>query len=129
MNVSIFEDNLDRYGGDFASWPLDLRDAAADFARGSIEAAAALRATTEVERFLASSRPSTSGPDRLAETASRYIQARPAPRNAQRAAWAAAAMVMLVLGLFVGDIRPTSDDGVDVLMATSFEPMGATDVD
>ena len=85
MNLSIFEDNLDRYGGDFASWPLDLRDAAADFARGSTEAAAALRTMAEVERFLTSSRPSASGPDRLAETASRQ-PSRPVPRRGMRSA-------------------------------------------
>ena len=38
-------------------------------------------------------------------------------------------MVMLVLGLFVGDIRPTSEDSVDMLVATSLDPMGVTDVD
>ena len=129
MNMSLFEDTLDRYGGDLATWPRDVRASAADFLAGSGEAQAALRTMGEVERFLVASRARADGPDRLAETASRRSQVRPAPRNAHRAAWAAAAMVVLVLGLFVGDIRPISDDGVDVLMATSLDPMGVTDVD
>ena len=129
MNLSLFEDNLDRYGGDLATWPRDVRRAAADFVGESVEARASLQAMAEVERFLIASRPTGTAADRFAETASRQMQARPVPRTAHRAAWAAAAMVMLVLGLFVGDIRPTSDDSVDVLMATSLEPMGVIDVD
>ena len=129
MMMETFEALLDRHGGETANWPAADRDAALVLLTDDAEAQRALRAMRDAEAILFSTRAAAPTVDRLAEIASRQRQARHVPPAARRVGWAAAAMVVLALGVAVGDLRPTHDDGTDTYLAASLDSVGATDVE
>ena len=106
MELSTFLDHLDGHGGDVAAWPNDTRIGAEALMVHSSPARAALVATLEVERLLREGAARDGAPglaaDVLAARAMRRPQDHAASRSARpatRAMVAAAAMVVLCLGV------------------------------
>lgn len=131
MDVAGFEDHLDRYGADLNAWPAVTRAEAAVLLEASPQARAAFLSMSEVERFLRVRPPlATSGIDAMAAKAMTQRQLVPPRRGAARAGWAAAAAVVLSLGVFVGDVSPPDhDESPDRVMAAAFDTTGSVDVD
>ena len=82
---------------------------------------------SEIETLLREARPRPS--DRVAARAMDHRQVRRVPSAVRRAGWAAAAMIALLLGLFVGGAGPDREDGPDHVMTAAFDSAGAIDVD
>ncbi len=131
MNLSTFEDHLDRHGSDLARWPADSRAEAAALLDTTPRARTLLHAMQDVDAYLRVKRPpSTEAAGHIAATAMRQRQALPHHRLSRNAAWSAAAGVALFLGCCLGGIAPQQhDDTPDVVLATSLDASGATDVD
>lgn len=133
-DLQLFEDNLDRWGGDLARWPLDARRDAATLLAGSALARALHAAMLEVERVLA---PPLANEDAgftdFAAVATRRPQekARRVSPTVRRAGWGAAAAAALVLGMVVGDSNLGGhDDSPDQVLASALGPsVGSVDVD
>lgn len=129
MDLPDFEDGLDRFGADLATWPAALRSPASAL----IESSAAARATQadlrEIEDLLRRDRPTSLDTGVVASRAMRHRQDRPVRRAVRRTGWAAAAVIALILGLFVGGIGPDREDAPDHAITTAFEQLAPIDVD
>lgn len=125
MNLSQFEDNLDRFGADMSAWPAALRAPAADLAATDPAARAALRTMQEIEAVFAVPPPAaaeTSPASALAARAMRHRQIQPVRPAIRRAAWASAAAAALVLGVFIGDLAPRQrDESPSTVFAAAFD--------
>ena len=131
MELSTFEDMLDLHGGDVARWPSADRAAATAFLAVSSDARGLRDAMAEVEAVLRSPpTPSSGALDRLAAHAMRHRQETPARRLALRAGWAAAAAIVLFVGLAVGAWAPLEHDvSPDGVVASALGTGGAADVE
>ena len=132
MELSTFEDLLDLHGGDLARWPSDARVAANALLAGSAEARALRDGMAEVEAVLRrSSTPvAAGGLDAIAARATRHRQETPVRRSALRASWAAAATIVLLVGLWIGAYAPVEHDASpDRVMASALGAGGAADVE
>ena len=131
MELSTFEDLLDLHGGDLARWPEPERAAAAALLDISPEAHALHAGMAEIEAVLR--RPAASGgpgADLVAARAMRHRQETPARRLALRAGWAAAAAIVLLVGIAIGDRgNATRDVSPDRVLAVALDSGGPTDVD
>ena len=133
MDLTAFEDYLDRWGGDMTAWPSETRVKAAALLERSDTARAALKVMTDLESILGSSvlLPSVDAGS-IAAVAMRHRQERPISRwmlQTRRAGLATAAAVVLFLGIFLGQTTPSGEDGPDRVLAIAFDSTGASDVD
>ncbi len=133
MDLPAFLDALDRFGADFAAWPVDLRADAESLQARSPTARQAAATMGELERMLrATSFDTVAGFDDLAAIAMRHRQDRPSfpmARSARRAALAAGAVAMLGLGLVIGWGASEPDEGPDHALAVALDTTGSIDVD
>ena len=136
MDLATFLQCLDSLGGDLDTWPADLRARAEVFIAGSEPAKAAVLAMGDVERWLRASASRVdaraAGVDALAALAMRRPQDRPARRMARpaaRVAFAAAAVIVLCLGLTLGWGSGQQEDGPDRVLAIALDTSGAVDAD
>ena len=131
MNLSAFEDHLDRRGSNLARWPAEIRTGAMALLETSPRARAMLRAMEDVEALLQVRRaPSVEGVEMIAAVAMRHRQVVPQRRLSRGAAWSAAAGIALFLGCLLGGIAPQQhDDTPEVTLAASLDATGAIDVD
>jgi hypothetical protein len=133
MDLTAFEEYLDRWGGDLNAWPLETKVDAVAFLESSGAARAALKVMTEIESVLRATIvvPSVDA-GAMAATAMRHHQHRPISRwmlQTRRAGLATAAAIVLFLGLFLGQTTPSGEDGPDRVLAIAFDSTGAADVD
>ena len=145
MDLAAFIHCLDSRGGDLDTWPADVRARAevlmADSAMPGSAARAALRATRDVERWLRASAPRVDprapGVEALAAAAMRRHQDRSTWRHhpwrmarpAARATFAAAAVIVLCLGMTLGWGSGQQEDGPDRVVAMALDTSGAVDAD
>lgn len=123
-----FLDSLDLYGGRLEAWPDDLRRTAQELLAVSQEARAHLAAMRRAELALVATRGVGSiACDALVAGAMRHHQERVQPVLRRRLPWAAAAVVALVAGVYVGQIPKANDNPTDVVMA-ALDPSGGHDV-
>ena len=109
MDLTAFEDGLDRYGGDLLRWPAELRAGAEAVLRIDAAARAELAALEAAESGLrAARRPHERSPAiaRLAAAASRGRQTGPGTRVARRTAVAATMAAALAVGVVLGGLLP-----------------------
>ena len=135
-DLQTFEDDLDRWGGALARWPLDARHDAEALLAGSAPARALHASMIEVERVLALPLADGAGFTDFAANATRRPQDKPsllrrASPMARRAGWGAAIAAALVLGIVVGDLNLGGrDDSPDQVLASALGPsVGTVDVD
>ncbi len=131
MNLISFEDHLDRYGGDLARWPAEIRAAAVVFLEATPEARGMLRAMEDVEAVLRAKLTPLFAVDRIAAIATRETQLSSRRWLTRKAAgWSAAAVFALFLGCMLGGIVPQQhDESPEVVVAASLDASGAIDVD
>lgn len=131
MNLSAFENHLDRHGSDLVRWPSDMRAGAAALLETTPRARALLRAMEDVEALLRVRRaPSPEGVEMIAAMATRHRQLVPHRRLSRGAGWSAAAGIALFLGGILGGAAPQQhEDNPEVVLAASLDATGAIDVD
>ena len=131
MDPSTFEDHLDRYGGDLASWPAPLRGEAAALLETCPRARAAFAALGHAEAFLrVRTMPDPGVIETTAARAAMGRQAAPARRFAVGAGWAAAAVVLLGLGISLGDMpAPEHDDSPARIISAALDTPVSADVE
>ena len=132
MELSTFEDLLDRHGGDLAAWPARERDAATALLAISPAAQAQRDTMLDVERVLrrAAVVAAPGATDQIAARAMRHRQETPARRLALRTGWAVAAAIVLVVGIAIGDYGgATRDISPDHVLAVALDSGGTTDVE
>ena len=132
MELSTFEDLLDRFGGDLAAWPAPERDAAMALLAVSSAASAQRDAMLDVELVLRQSgvRVAPGAADKIAARAMRHRQETPARRLALRAGWAAAAAIVLTVGIAIGDHGgATRDVSPDRVLSVALDSGGTADVE
>ena len=131
MDLAIFTDHLDRYGGEFAFWPSSTRADAEAFADRSAPARAALAATRELETFFRAGLPADiDRGDRIATNASRHRQVAPTRRFVARTGWGIAAAMTLFLGYALGGMATVQhEESPDRVMASALDMTSAIDVD
>ena len=132
MDLTTFEDHLDRFGGTFGAWPEAVRDEAAALLASSTAARRVHDAMLAVEQALTTSRAAgiSSRCDAMAAVAMRHRQSRPPRRLASKAGWAAAAAAILVLGLAIGTVAPRfHEDSPERVMAAALDMGAAGDAD
>ncbi len=133
MDLQTFEDDLDRWGGALARWPLDARREAEALLARSAPARALHASMIEVERVLALPLADDAGFTDFAANATRRPQERlrRASPMVRRAGWGTAIAAALVLGIMVGDVNLGGhDDSPDQVLASALGPsMGTVDVD
>lgn len=133
MTITEFESGLDRYGGDLAHWPADLRVEAEALIAGNRAAADLARVARRLDRALAGA-VAPLGLDAvfvggiIASVAGNRPRAevRPTPRLV---AWAGAAMVaFLVTGYALGLALPATGttQGDDVFASLLFDDSGSS---
>ncbi len=131
MDLTVFEDRLDLYGADLARWPDADQVRVAALVAASVDAREILAAMAEIEAVLRdrlSHEPGAAGV--MAARAMRHRQETPTRRLARRAGLAAAAAIVLMLGISIGDIAFAEHaDDPDRVMAVAFDTGGAADVD
>jgi hypothetical protein len=119
---------LDRLGGVLDTWPPQVRAQAESALADSAEARTHLAAMQRAEAVLAATRRAADpAPDDMAGRAIRSAQARPQQIVKQRLSWAAAGMLALVAGLYVGSIPRNMDNPSDVVTA-ALDPAESHDV-
>ena len=132
MELSTFEDLLDLHGGDLARWPFAERAAAATLLSTSPDARALHARMAEIEAVLRRpAAPDAPGAiDGLAARAMRHRQETPARRLALRASWAAAAAIVLLVGITIGDyLGAAYDVAPDRVVAVALDATGTSDVE
>ena len=113
MNITDFESGLDRYGGDLAHWPADLRVEAEALVAGNRAAADLARVARRLDRALAGAvaplgldASFVGGIIASVQKGTPRAEVRPTPRLV---AWAGAAMVaFLVTGYAIGLALPVT---------------------
>ncbi len=136
IDLLTFEDNLDRWGGALALWPVDARREAETLLAGSARARALHASMIEVERVLALPLAEAAGFTDFAAVAMRQPQDKPfflrrTSPTVRRAGWGAAVAAALVLGILVGNVTLGGhDDSPDQVLASALGPsVGTVDVD
>lgn len=130
-NLVLFENGLDRWGGDLAGWPDEARRDAVALLAVSAPARELHESMLEVERALALPLTGDTGFDRFTAVATRQPQEQRARPMLRRAGWGAAIAAALVLGILIGDTNiGAHDDTPDQVLASALGPStGTLDVD
>ena len=129
MNMTAFEDLLDRFGADPARWPPEQRSDATALLAGSANAREQHAAMASVEAVLG--RTSAAAPPAdFAAVAMHRPQARRVSPLMRNTRWGAAVAAALVLGILVGTTGfDTGEISPDQVVASALDAHGSADVD
>jgi hypothetical protein len=125
MRLEIFEDGLDRYGGDLAKWPAELREEAETLVAGNAAAARLLAQSQRLDGLLmAATRPLTMDSAALGKILAvtgngghHPVVVRPTGRLI---GWASAAMVVWLVAGFAAGLAVPQNSGEDAIAGLVF---------